>query len=102
MNTVGASPNTSDTFNVIVPLSKPFSSSMFPAIGNAPSLWSKNTVAVFPTLPRKATIPHASDPGGWKTNKIGMDVERIRPEKVENTNFGLVYSKILHNRKITP
>ncbi|MCY4101049.1 MAG: hypothetical protein OXF46_09025, partial [Rhodobacteraceae bacterium] len=75
---------------------------MFPAIGNAPSSWSKNTVAVFPTLPRKAMILHASDPGGRKTNKIGMKAERIKPEKVENTNFGLVHGKIQHNRKITP
>ena len=59
-------------------------------------------VAVFPTLHRKDMIPHALAPWERKTNKIKMEDERIKPEKVKNTKFGLFYSRIYRNSKITP
>ena len=62
----------------------------------------KIKLAVFPTLPRKPRILHVSATWGRKTNKIGMEGERIKPEKVENTKFRLFYSKIHHNSKNTP
>ncbi len=59
-------------------------------------------VVVFPILPRKDMILHALAPWERKTNKIEMEDERIKPEKVKNTKFGLFYSKIYRNSKNTP
>ncbi|MCY4308960.1 MAG: hypothetical protein OXC57_11935 [Rhodobacteraceae bacterium] len=62
----------------------------------------KNTVVVFSVLPRKDMVLHVLDPWGRKTNKIEMEVGRIKPEKVKNTKSGLFHGKIYRNSKNTP
>ena len=55
-----------------------------------------------PNPSRNNCIMYVLPPLGRKTNKIEMEDERIKPEKVKNTKFGLFYSKIHRNSKNTP